>query len=53
MKIEENKIILTFSSIGSGLEVKGGGELKYFSIAGIEKQFAWAKAKIENNTVIV
>ena len=53
MKIEGNKAILSFTEIGSGLIAKGGGELKYFAIAGTDKKFVWAKAKIENNKVIV
>jgi sialate O-acetylesterase len=52
MKIAGNKAILTFSNIGGGLVAKAG-ELNYFAIAGIDKQFVWAKAKIENDTVIV
>jgi len=53
MKTEENKITLTFSHIGSGLTAKDGGELKYFAIAGADKKFVWAKAKIQGDTVIV
>ena len=53
MNIDGNKIILTFTNIGSGLIAKGGGELKYFAIAGADKHFVWAKAKIENNKVVV
>jgi sialate O-acetylesterase len=54
MEIKENKIILTFSNTGSGPEVKGGGgELKHFAIAGTDRKFIWANAKIENNKVIV
>jgi len=53
MKVEGNKIVLTFDHVGSGLMAKGGGELKYFSIAGKDKKFVWAKAKIENNKVVV
>ncbi len=52
MKIDGNKIILTFTNIGSGLIAKGG-ELKNFAIAGADKQFIWANAKIENDTVVV
>lgn len=52
MKIAGNKIILRFTNTGSGLTAKGG-ELKQFAIAGTNKKFAWAKARIENNTVIV
>jgi len=53
MKIKGNKIILTFEGKGSGLIAKGGGDLRYFSIAGSNKKFQWAKAKIEGNKVIV
>ena len=53
MKIEGDKIILSFTNIGTGLMAKGNTELKYFSIAGTDKKFVWAKAKIENNKVIV
>jgi sialate O-acetylesterase len=53
MKIESNKIHITFSNIGSGLVAKGGGELKYFAIAGSDKHFVWAKAAIENNELVV
>ncbi|WP_246012672.1 sialate O-acetylesterase [Albibacterium bauzanense] len=52
-KIEGNKIILSFSSIGSGLMVKGGGDLYYFAIAGTDKRYVWAKAVIEGDKVIV
>ncbi len=53
MKREGNKIILTFSSIGSGLMVNGGGELKQFAIAGADKKFVWATAKLNGNQVVV
>jgi sialate O-acetylesterase len=53
MKIKENKIIVAFTNIGGGLVVKGGGELKTFAICGPDKKFIWAKAKIEDNKVIV
>jgi sialate O-acetylesterase len=53
MEIDGNKIMITFSNIGSGLVVKGGGELKQFAIAGSDKKFVWAKATIEGNKVIV
>ncbi|WP_237073713.1 sialate O-acetylesterase [Mucilaginibacter mali] len=47
-----NKIIIAFKNVGSGL-VSKGGELKYFSIAGADKKFVWAKAVINGNTVTV
>jgi len=51
-KTSGNKIEISFSSIGSGLVAKNG-DLKYFSIAGTDKKFVWAKAKIEGDKVIV
>jgi sialate O-acetylesterase len=52
MKTEDNKIILSFNNIGSGLKAKGDS-LRYFAIAGPDKKFVWAKARIQNNQVIV
>jgi sialate O-acetylesterase len=52
MQINGNKIILSFSEIGSGLTMKGD-QLHSFAIAGSDNQFVWAEAKIENNRVIV
>jgi sialate O-acetylesterase len=52
MKIDGNKIVLTFTNTGSGLKGRGG-ELKCFAIAGADKRFVWANAKIENNGVVV
>jgi sialate O-acetylesterase len=52
MKVKDGRVILSFTNTGSGLMAKGN-ELKYFAIAGADKKFAWAKAKIEGNKVIV
>jgi sialate O-acetylesterase len=52
MKPDGNKIILTFDNVGGGLIAKGG-ELKEFAIAGPDKKFVWADAKIEGNTIVV
>ncbi len=51
--IDGNKIILNFSNIGSGLLTKDGEEPAEFAVAGADKKFVWAKAKIENDKVIV
>ena len=48
-----DKIILEFDHTGSGLVPKGGGDLNYFAIAGADRKFVWAEARIENNHVIV
>lgn len=53
VKIEGNKITLSFTNTGSGLIAKGGGAPKYFAIAGADKKFVWAKAKIEGDKVVV
>lgn len=53
MEVQGDSITITFSEIGSGLIVKGGGELKQFAISGENKKFVWAKAKIAGNKVIV
>jgi sialate O-acetylesterase len=47
------RIILEFDHTGSGLMVKGGGDLYYFSIAGADRKFVWAEAIIMGNTVVV
>jgi len=52
MNIVGDKIVLTFTNIGTGLLAKGDS-LKGFSIAGSDKKFIWAKARIEKNHVIV
>ena len=52
-KIEGNKIIISFSDIGSGLTSKNSDELSQFAIAGADKKYVWAKAIIKNNKVIV
>lgn len=53
MQIKKNKIILSFTNVGSGLIAKDGGELKHFAIAGADKKFVWAKARIKGNKVEV
>lgn len=52
MKIEGNKIILSFTNTGSGL-TSNGQPLKHFAIAGEDKKFVWADAVIKGNKVIV
>ena len=53
MKIEGNKIILHFEHIGGGLVAGGGGPLKGFAIAGADRKFVWADAKIDGDVVVV
>lgn len=48
-----NRFVLSFSHVGSGLVSKGDTTLRYFTIAGEDKNFVWARAKIEGDKVIV
>lgn len=52
MKIEGDKIVISFTETGRGLMAKGG-TLKHFAIAGKDKQFVWAEAVIRGNKVVV
>jgi len=52
-KVEGNKITISFSSVGSGLMTNDGEELSEFAIAGADKKFVWAKAKIQGDKVVV
>jgi sialate O-acetylesterase len=57
MKIVGNTIELTFDTLGSALKFKSNGTPvgthTNFAIAGSDKKFSWAQAKIEGNKVIV
>lgn len=51
--IEGNKIIISFTNIGSGLISNDGESLSEFAIAGADKKYVWASAKIEGDKVVV
>jgi sialate O-acetylesterase len=65
MKVEGNKIRLSFQNVGSGLKmdvppftppgmtIPPPTELTGFAIAGEDKNFVWAKAVIDGNDVVV
>jgi len=53
MAVEGNKIRVKFTHIGSGLTAKGGEPLKQFAIAGEDKKFVWAEAKVDGDTVLI
>ncbi|MDA0841034.1 MAG: sialate O-acetylesterase [Planctomycetota bacterium] len=52
MNIEGDHIVLSFKHVGTRLEARGG-DLKGFTIAGADKKFVTAAAKIEGDTVVV
>jgi sialate O-acetylesterase len=54
MQIEGEKAILSFDHIGSGLMVKSKhGYINEFEIAGVDKKFYWARAKLDGDKVVV
>jgi sialate O-acetylesterase len=53
MKVEGEKVRLSFDHVGGGLVPKGGPAVKGFSIAGADGKFVWADAKIDGDTVLV
>jgi len=52
MERKGKNIVLHFDHVGGGL-VAQGGDLKGFAIAGKDRQFVWADARIEGKTVVV
>lgn len=53
MKIDGNKVILSFDTFGSDMQFKGNGTHTNFAIAGADKKFVWANATIENGKIII
>ena len=53
MEVKGNRIILHFDHVGSGLVAADGEPLKSFAVAGADRKFVWADAKIEGDTVVV
>ena len=53
LSAEKGKLILSFENTGSGLVAKDGQELSYFAIAGADKKYVWASARIAGNKVVV
>jgi sialate O-acetylesterase len=51
--VNGDKIIVSFSNTGGGLISNDGEPLSQFAIAGADKRFVWANARIEGNTVVV
>lgn len=51
--IEGDKIIIQFDNTGGGLVTSDGEEPQEFAIAGADKKFVWANARIEGDKVVV
>jgi sialate O-acetylesterase len=52
MKVEGAAIRISFTHLDGGLVVRGGA-LKGFVVAGADKKFVWASARVEGSTVVV
>ena len=53
LKIEGGNARVSFDHAGGGLEARGGGPLKWFAIAGADRRFVWADARIDGDSVVV
>lgn len=53
METKADSIVLSFENSEDGLVAGGGEPLHYFAIAGADRRFVWADARIEGNKVVV
>jgi sialate O-acetylesterase len=53
MAVEGGAIRLRFRDLAGGLVVGSAGELEGFAIAGKDRKFVWAQAKLDGDTVVV
>jgi sialate O-acetylesterase len=53
MKIEGDKLRITFDHTGKGLTAPANQQLQGFAIAGADKNFHWANAAIDGDSVIL
>jgi sialate O-acetylesterase len=47
LKIEGAKLVLTFDEVGSGLRLRDGDKLSEFAVAGEDRKWHWAEARIK------
>ena len=43
---KNGKVVLSFTDVGTGLKIRDGEKLDEFAIAGADKKWYWAEAKI-------
>ena len=46
MKVEGSKLVLTFDDVGKGLRIRDGDRLEEFAVAGEDRRWHWAEARI-------
>ncbi|HEY4108891.1 sialate O-acetylesterase [Puia sp.] len=52
-EFSSGKVTLSFAHTGGGLMTSDGEEPQEFAVAGADKKFVWARAKIEGDRVVV
>ena len=52
MRVEGDRVAVTFDSTGGGLEARGG-KVHGFAVAGADHRFAWADAVIDGDSVVL
>lgn len=52
-RIEESRVRVQFAHVGQGLAWRHGERLQGFAVAGEDRQFRWADAVIEGDSVVV
>jgi len=52
LEVRGGDAIVHFKNVGGGLEERGG-QLRGFAVAGADRKFVWAKARIDEDRVIV
>ncbi len=54
LEIKGNEIIISFTNLGSGLELRDAyGYAKGFAIAGTDQKYVWAKGYQKDNTIVL
>ena len=53
LKRVDDKLVLTFESVGSGLVTGKPGPLDSFAIAGQDRKFVWADATIKGDSIVL
>jgi len=53
MKVRGREAVISFTEIGSGLAIRNGGELRGYGVAGEDRKFHKASARIEKDVVVV
>lgn len=46
MKVVGSKIVLTFDDVGAGLRIRDGDRLQEFAVAGEDRRWRWAEARV-------